>query len=67
MTASKHRDLVVVGALLRRNFRTFLDIQGIAWTERKGLFTSDFIVDATPDGWRLVNNWVAAVKARMSE
>lgn len=62
-----HRDLVVVGALLRRKFRTFLDLQGVTWQERKGVTTSDFIVTASAGQWRIINTWITQVKAVLSE
>ena len=56
-SSSTIRDVVVVGALLRRGFRTFLDVNDVQWRERKGLLDSDFIVTATAAEWRFIGKW----------
>ena len=53
---------VTVGALLRRDFRAFLDTLGVQWVECKGLLESVFIVTAPTAQWAQLNAVIAAVE-----
>jgi hypothetical protein len=43
------REVVTVGALLRRGFRRMLDQEGVSYSEDRGFLDSQFIVKGEPE------------------
>lgn len=54
---STTRNSVIVGALLRRNFRAAFDELNIRYTEHKGLLDSIFVFEADDRQFARLSRW----------
>jgi hypothetical protein len=65
--AAERRELVIAGALVRHQLREYLYAHRILWREIREdppntAAPSTFIIDATPEQWESINQWVEKVK-----